>query len=1669
MAADQFVHLHLHSEYSLLDGLSRVEELVRQAAKLGMPALALTDHGVLYGAIDFYLAAKSAGIKPIIGVEAYIAPRGMAEKTSQDRQYSHLVLLARDLDGYKNLLKLVTKSHLEGYFYRPRIDRELLAQHARGLIALSGCPSGDVARAILRDDLAAAREAAAVYRDILGPDSFWLELQSHGLVEPDEAKIAQGKLQLSREMGIPVVATNDVHYTFKEGAQAQDLLLCIQTNSTIDDAKRMRMERDEFYLKSPAEMARLFSEIPEALRNTLAIAEQCDLQLKFDRLNFPELGHVVPPGVTPQEHLERLCRDALPERYPHNRQRASERLEYELDVIRATGFAAYILFVWDFVRWAREQGILCGPRGSAAGAIVLYLLGITQVDPLEYGLTFERFLNPERVQMPDIDMDFPDDRRDEVIEYVVNRYGRDHVAQIVTFGRLAARAAIRDVGRALGFPLSEVDRVAKLIPTIPVGTTIAQALEGNKELKELYDSQPHLKRLIDAARSVEGVARHASTHAAGVVVSGEPLVEHVPLQKVAKSDGGVMTQYHMKALEKIGLLKMDFLGLANLTMLDKAVKNIQATRGITIDPAKLPLDDRKTFEALSKGDSKTVFQLEGSGMTRYLKELKPQTVQHLAAMVALYRPGPMAHIPEYIARKEGRSRVQYPHPSLEEVLKESYGIIVYQDQVLQVVRVVAGYSLGQADILRRAMGKKLPEEMKRERSRFLEGARARGYPDDVANQIWEYIEPFAGYAFNKCVVGSTIITDALTGERTTVGSLFTTPRPFVIHALGADGTLRPRRVTAVMANGTKPVYELRTAQGHRIVATANHPFRTLAGWTNLADLKPGDRIAAPRQLRIEGGERWPRHELIVLAGLLAKGSTGHPSALSFASNDPSLIDDFVQAATRFPDTVAHVTVRENGRRVVYLKSGRETRFAAGERTWKAAGGAATLAPPHARSGAGTWAEQLGIVGCQAADKRIPAPVFRLRDEDLELFLGRLWSGDGFIANRTSRVPFYAATSEELARGIQALLLRLGIVSGVHNETFSARGRRRLGWTVRLVGERSVEAFVRRVLPHVVGRDEAVAILRAHLDAAARRQASLGSERLRAVADSDVFWDRVVSITPQGEAPTYDLTVEEDHNFVADGLIVHNSHAVMYAQIAYQTAYLKANYPVEWMAAVLSTEALNTDRVVSVIAECRRMGIPLLPPSVNRSERGFTIEAIPTSAPEGKQGIRYGLAAIKNVGEGAVEAIIAERQRGGPFRDLADFCRRMDLKTINKRVLEALVKAGAMDELGDRARLLAGIDQCMAAAQQAQKASSQGQVSLFEATLGPSADPIVTVELPRVEPLTERQRLLYEKESLGLYLSTHPFQAAAQALEEVVSATISELGADLAGQKVTVAGLVVGVRRLTTKKGDAMLVAEVEDLTGSVEVIAFPRTLEKTAELWREDAVLIVEGKLDLRDDRPQIICDAVREWREGEIVIPMGGASPAQGSAPGQGRATAARRNGHGGAPASDGPVSDGPRRAPEPTAPTPAPAAPVGASAEPKVRLVVPRTGHPVEDLRLLEALHALLSEHPGDDPYELVLSAGTRRVRLTNPTSRLAWTPALAENLRALLGPQNVEMLPPPAPVEPASPPAPSLTTAGDVSDGPPEDWSAPEDEDDELPPIQGLRARDDLEHVRNWWGET
>lgn len=739
-----FVHLHNHTEYSLLDGAQRIPQMVARAKELGMPAIAITDHGAMYGVMEFYRECKRQGVKPIIGMEAYVAPNGRQNKSGRkDANAYHLLLLAKNRAGYLNLCKLATIASIEGFYYYPRIDHEVLREHSQGLISSTTCLGSEVNQYLLAGDFKRALETAAMYKEIFGDGNYFVELQDHRLKE--QAAIKDGLLKIASELKLPLVCTNDAHYLCKTDHQAHDVLLCIQTNSKVSDTDRMRFETDEFYLKSGEEMEELFKDTPEALENTLMVSEMCELDLGEERAELPD--PIIPEGISPDDHLAELSRQALPKLISKDLDAARERLEYELDVIRQTGFAKYFLLVREFAQFSRSNGICFGVRGSAAGSLVSYCIGITDVDPLHYGLTFERFLNPERIQMPDIDMDFEDERRDEVIEYVRKRFGEDHVAQIITFGTLGAKQALRDAGRALGLSLADVDRLAKMVPSLPVGITLDHALEASAELRNAHATDQTARNLIETAKRIEGIARHAGVHAAGVVISKEPLQERVPLAK--GSEDQIITQYPMNDLEAIGLLKMDFLGLSNLTVLSHATRNIRAAGKGEIDIRNIPLDDAKTYEMLGRGETTGVFQLESEGMRRAVSQLKPDSIHDITALVALYRPGPMEHIATYVANKHGQNKPKYLHPSMEPILEETHGVIVYQDQVLMLVRALAGFSLGKADILRRAMGKKdkkLLASMKRE---FVDGAAKNGIDAKTCEKIWTLLEPFAGYAFNK--------------------------------------------------------------------------------------------------------------------------------------------------------------------------------------------------------------------------------------------------------------------------------------------------------------------------------------------------------------------------------------------------------------------------------------------------------------------------------------------------------------------------------------------------------------------------------------------------------------------------------------------------------------------------------------------------------------------------------------------------------------------------------------------------------------------------------------------------------------------------------------------------------------------------------------------------------
>jgi len=741
-----FTHLHVHTEYSMLDGISRIPSLVARTKELGMDALAITDHGTFYGVVDFYSACKEVGIKPIIGCEVYVARNSRFDKDPSERSPNHLVLLARDNTGYRNLMQLVTKAHVDGFHYRPRIDKGLLEEFGQGLAVLSACPSAEVPRLIADGNADEAVRAASWYKERFG-DGYFLEIQRHEHV-PQLPQINEGLVALGQKLDIPLLVTNDSHYVNQADSPLQDIYICIQTSTTIQDEKRLRMEDNSYYIKGPKEMAQLFPDFGEALDNTQLVADMCNVELDFGQTHLPK--YPTPNDMDADEYLVQLCQEGFRRRYPHPTPESEARLKYELDVIRHTRFANYFLVVWDIIDFVRKSHILYGVRGSAAASVALYCLGITEIDPLEYRLVFERFLNLERKEMPDIDLDFQDDRRDEVLHYVINRYGNDRVAQIVTFGTLGAKAALRDVGRALGMGYGDVDRIARMVPL--KARTLEDALRVSHELKTAYEQEPNVTKLVDNAQGLEGIVHHVSTHAAGVLIADEPLTETVPLQRPARGDESspvLMTQFSMDPVAHLGLLKMDFLGLTNLTILDRAVKLVRESQGVEIDLQTLPLDDPTTFALLSSGDTTDLFQLESAGMQRYIKDLKPSNLGDIAAMIALYRPGPMENIETFIEAKHGRVPISYPHPSFKELLDETYGVIVYQDQVLLILQQFAGYTLGSADIVRKAMGKKIASMMAEERVNFVAGAQAKGYDEAVAIEIFDLIEPFAGYAFNK--------------------------------------------------------------------------------------------------------------------------------------------------------------------------------------------------------------------------------------------------------------------------------------------------------------------------------------------------------------------------------------------------------------------------------------------------------------------------------------------------------------------------------------------------------------------------------------------------------------------------------------------------------------------------------------------------------------------------------------------------------------------------------------------------------------------------------------------------------------------------------------------------------------------------------------------------------
>ncbi len=1482
-----FVHLHVHSEYSLLDGAAQLDKLVEAAKGLGFPAIALTDHGNLFGAVDFYTAAKKAGIKPIVGCELYVAPGSRFERSSQDGGYegaSHCTVLVRNETGYRNLVKLVSKAYLEGFYYKPRVDRELLAQHADGLLVLSGCLNSEVSKLLSAGEDAKAKQVAGWYQDVFGRDHYFMEIQSHGIDE--QAKVTAGTLRIAEALGAPICGTNDSHYLEASHAKAHEALLCIQTGTTMSDPNRWRFSTEEFYLKSADQMREVFRELPEAHRNTLAVAERCDLQLAFGKFHLP--NYQLPVGFeTLDGYLEHLSVEGLRARYGASpADPVVERLRYELGVISKMGFSGYFLVVWDFIAYARRQGIAVGPgRGSSAGSLVAYCLGITNVDPIRYGLLFERFLNPERISMPDMDIDFADDRRDEVIRYVVDRYGEERVAHIITFGTMGAKAVIRDVGRVLGFSYGEADRIAKLVPSFPLNISLDESLEKSPELAQNVKRDPRVGELWSVAKALEGGTRHASVHASAVVISDEPLMDRVPLYKDPKRPE-LITGFAMGPIEKLGLLKMDFLGLKTLTVITDAVNLVKASRGIELDADRLPLDDPRTYQLLSEARTLGVFQLESQGMRDALQRLRPERIEDIIAMVALYRPGPMDLIPDFVNRKHGRAEITYEHPAMEKHLQETYGIMVYQEQVMRLAADLAGFSLAQADILRKAMGKKDRELMAQQREEFIKGCKAHKVDGRKAERIWDLIEKFAGYGFNKCLTADAEI-EMADGTRRPITAIRPGDR-----VLTKDG---PFRALGVRASGTRTVGELRLANGTMVRCTPDHPIFTQRGWVNAEEVAADDYVAVARELPA-GAESVPAHHAALLGYALSEGSLGYESHFYLYSSSAEERADMAAVMERFPNTMARIEQRRDGRAGCVRPARRD-------RT-QPSGAVAYL------FGA------CGLRGQRAITKRVPALTDRWDRAAIAVLVAKLFQGDGCI-HVHSRSIFYATSSEGLALDVRRLLLKLGLSSTIHRKSFAYRGGRRPGFTVNLVGGREAFShFATEVAPHLLeGKRRALtALVRASADTPRLRARGtvdviplavcltpvreaiakafpslragcralavsyrlmfgdgakgglrrdtlrylaeeLDSPALHALADAPTGWSRPRGYVVTGEEPTYDFEVPVARSFIANGIAVHNSHAACYGLVAYQTAYLKANYPVEFMAALLTSEMERTDKIVQYIEECRAMDLRVAPPDVNRSGARFTVDG---------DTIRFGLAAIKNVGETAIGSIVQVRQEGGgAFASLTDFCARVDLRLLNRRVLESLIKAGAFDGGGvTRAALLAGLDQAMETGQRRQRDREEGQASLFDA---PGAAPAaVKAESPlaSVPEWPTEQLLGYEKEVLGFYLSGHPLERYKDHARQLGTASAADVAARPVGARVALLGQVSQLRERATKSGNRMAFASLDAVDGAVALTIFPEALKTCGAALHAPGPVLVKGRIDETDKGRVVLVEDVKPLEE---------------------------------------------------------------------------------------------------------------------------------------------------------------------------------------------------------------
>lgn len=1373
-----FCHLHVHSEYSLLDGANRVKDLAKRAAEMDMPAIALTDHGVMYGAIDFYTACKDQGIKPIIGVEAYVAPRKHTDKDPHlDKQKNthHLTLWAKNLQGYKNLVKLTTRANLDGFYYKPRVDHELIAKHSEGIICGSACLGGEIPQLLMNQKFDEAVERAEMYRSIFGKENFFLEMMDHDLTGQEE--VNEKLVSIHHKTGIPLIVSNDAHYLKAEHEQMHKILVAIGTNSTVQS---MALHYGpNFYLKSQQEMWDRFKHVPEALENTLRIADMVDLELDLKTTHFPLFD--VPPGHDLTSFFKLLCEQRFDARYPVGHPRRDEakiRMAYEQQIIIDKGYPGYFLVVQDLINWSKDRGILVGCRGSAAGCLVSYVLGITNLDPLPYGLLFERFLNPDRVSTPDIDIDFPDKRRDEVMQYVTKKYGKDKVAQIITFGTLAARAAIRDTARATGLDLKIADNVAKLIPAIPGHPiTIMQAVEEVQDLKNLYNSDSTVRNLCDQATQIEGMTRHASRHACGVVIGKEALDELVPLEE---KDGDVITQYHAKAVEKIGLVKMDFLGLQNNTVINDTLELIEARTGEKIDLEHIDMNDRKVFDMLGRGDGIAVFQMEGTGMRGLLRELRPDTLEHIIAQISLYRPGPMEEIPKYINGRFGGA-VTYPHPLLEPVLKDTYGMLLYQEQVMQAAQVLAGFTGGQAETLMKAMSKKKADDMAKMKPLFQEGCAKNQISRNDADDIFGRMEAFAKYAFNKCAHGQTKI-ELPSGERMTLARAFV-EQPREIMAMWPDGEICPHRVLDIVQTGRKSLLKLTTKSGRVIKITPEHRMLSTRGYEEARALKAGDELmCAPRRGLTERA-RAARCENM-------RRVNAHPKRGVWAAKTSERMKAY-QAARPLEEKQAHMKRMHQ------------------------------LHPDLTRAGVAAMHERVRWLMHNDVEWRN-----RHREASLTSVRACYDSGPGYGRCSIASNGMWCASQPE--RDMAEWLIAQNIDFEMHRVLDNGRicdfyfaG---IYWEMDGM-DRVAEYFEAKYgdLPFVVVTPEDFKFKVEHHLQLAHAQNG----------------DAIVSIEPCESAMTYDIEMAADGplNFIANGLVSHNSHAAYYAVVSYWTAWLKVNYPSEFMSCKMTSLLEKKDKLLVVIDDCRKHGIEVLPPDVNESNHEFTVV-------EG--GIRFGLQAIKGIGEAPVNAICEARKDGGKFVSLFDFCERVPSRACGKSAIETLIKCGAFDGLhANRQAMVEALDGAIQSGQQAQADAASGQFNMFgEAT--EMGRPKSLGTLPNIPDAERDTRLAWEKEYLGLYISDHPLLPYREFLESKTMTQIERIGEDpnlRDGSRVKVAGLVTTIKKMTDKNGRTWAAFTLEDLTGSLEVLAFAKTFESCGEYVAEDAKLVVKGRL----------------------------------------------------------------------------------------------------------------------------------------------------------------------------------------------------------------------------------